>query len=84
MRTLSGVGAVMCCADRTGGVSYMTVSAQSPLERMAADRQDETELGEYEAGGARIASYVPAGLDLAVSETAMIVATLALLAGVLL
>jgi hypothetical protein len=51
---------------------------------MAADRQDETELGEYEAGGARIASYVPSGLDLAVSETAMIVATLALLAGVLL
>ena len=62
----------------------MTVSAQSPLEQMAADHQDETELGEYDADGARMGSYVPSGLDLAVLETAMIAATLALLAEVLL
>jgi hypothetical protein len=64
----------------------MSVSAQSPLEQMAADHQGRN-------GTARVRRRwrlhgllcaVPSGLDLAVLETAMIAATLALLAGVLL
>jgi hypothetical protein len=50
----------------------------------SVDHQNETELQEYGARVARTASHVPAGLDLAVLETAMIAAILALLAGVLL
>jgi hypothetical protein len=62
----------------------MTVSVQSPLEQVAADHPGEPERGEHDTGIARRASPVPPGLDLAVLEAAMIAATLALLAGVLL
>jgi hypothetical protein len=50
----------------------------------SVDHQNETELQESDAGVARVVTRVPAGLDLAVLETAMIAAILALLAGVLL
>ena len=62
----------------------MTASAQSPLEPTAADPRDEPAPEESEAHASRMASRVPPRLDLAVLETAMIAATLALFAGVLL
>jgi len=58
--------------------------AQTPLEPIVADPGNEPELEESEAGVARMASHVPPRLDLALLETVMIAATLALLAGVLL
>lgn len=62
----------------------MSVSAQSPLEPIAANPRDVPAPEKSEAHASRMASRVPPRLDLAVLETAMIAATLALFAGVLL